>query len=770
MKGWKRPVQPRKKSVEEIVKDAKAGTFGSLQNLAGAIDGRDKFPDKLYPEIFKICCHYAKIRRSLSQDTVYHLSELRTGVDLIITSLWMIGSYPMRNAIRENEAAFTPLLREQWAYVVLAIMDVFEICKFSQDKTAVEMPSARLDMLCILCDAMSTLFVTKVLCEHIDTPKAQILLEFTWILWLSGGPRDFKAKSSNEFNFSAGRCISNVVENFDQKLAFGAASKGSRMYGGIPSIAKIALSAFKCSVSEGHAKASWQAIPFLIFSPTHERHTNEFLKAICNSDGIPKLTIDLVRLANNFRWASWRCMFFISGADPIMLAILNIILRSPRDVEQAVRNGLLEVFLILNSKQSDVNPPETVRLITEILENLPQYFVYYSVVKAFSEAMQKITDGYEVWHWEEKISKGETQLAEAWRQLKRLLAESCCLMRFFDLVVFPNLKTKYCNSCGETLGDSDLLTCKCKRVHYCSEQCRATNLKDDGHCEDCHQGVDRFDKDMPFLCFLANLYISTRSTELLDNSLGAQQITVADASFQAFFISPKPILSAAHVSVAEHGLQINLESHSRNGIQIKTRSRASRKQTDDAGFDGKIGSNIEIAVVVRGPDGALIVRRISYDPDPRVNFRCGAKDLESAYFSKAGHFRRSFLNYRGSPLDESKGRDIVDNVISMFYTPDGDPWTCHLRDNSKPKEHDADDHNKSMDTWVRNLSKKPKDLEATHGDVMSILSKMNLSKLGINPNPRRLRIDNNGKEAKHLLDVIDDCIRRIDGLGFEGNM
>ncbi|KLO10780.1 hypothetical protein SCHPADRAFT_942570 [Schizopora paradoxa] len=702
----------------KVVKDAKAGNRGSLRTISIAIHNRIDFPDDLYPEIFQICCVFAdfgRIKDLLSRGVTRRrsLPKLHKAIERVVTSLWIMGSEVIRFAIHRNEDAFAPLLREHWAYVVLTIMHVFKFCKSSKSKVAADMPEARLDALCILCDAMSSLFVNKSICDLIDQPTARLLLEFAWILWLSGGPREIKAGSQNAFNTSAAGCLTRVTEKFDKELAFEAASRGSRMYGGIPALANIALNAFHCGVSDGILHAQQQDIPFFIFAPTQERRTNVFLKAICDSNGIPKLTGDLNLLARRL-YANWICTYPsvpISeiDANPIMLAIINIVWRSHRDVEMAVRNGLLEVILILNLKHANLYPV-TMRVISEILQNLPQYFVHYSVVKSFSDAMQSIIDQPLIRILEGNMLKGTTQLAETWRYLKRMLTESCCMMRFFDLVIYPGLKTKYCNTCGKTLGDYSLKACSCTRVYYCSEQCRITNWKEDGHRKDCKQGVDRFDKDMAFLCFVANLYISTRCTELLDDMIGGLKIRIDDAVFQMLSISPQLHVSAIHTWVAEDWMRINIGPYSRNDrvVRIHTRSYPRSPESDKIRRDGKAGSEIEIGVATTGLSGALIVRYISYDPDPRVKFQSTAKVLESSYFSEKEKIRGSLVDFGGKTLDGSKGHDVVDNIMSKFYIPGQDPWTRHLRK------------------------------------------------------------DGDGREVeKRLLDVIDDSITTINGMGYE---
>lgn len=90
------------------------------------------------------------------------------------------------------------------------------------------------------------------------------------------------------------------------------------------------------------------------------------------------------------------------------------------------------------------------------------------------------------------------------------------------------------------------------------------------------------------------------------------------------------------------------------------------------------GSQIEVGVV--NNSDITIVRHISFEPDPRVDFKSVNPELEAAYFvGREG--------VRDLPVDlESKtiaGRDAVDTIFAKFCVAGKDPWAHHLCDDGE---------------------------------------------------------------------------------------
>lgn len=251
-------------------------------------------------------------------------------IELVITSLWVIGSEPMRRAMVSQEQLFTPLVQKTWERVLLAITDVFELFRSTKSKAAVKALGARLDVLRILCDAMTSIFTTNALSELVETPAA--ILELMWILWLSGGPRMFEICASSRFNISAGQCLYQVLNKFwKHGLAYESALAATRLYGGLPTLTIIALSAFRCCTFTQGDDIMFHILPFVTFAPTQGRASDDFAKTICDSDGIPVLIDGLVRLTPRLRGPGRKLVF--NDASIVLFTVLNLASKDYRVAE-----------------------------------------------------------------------------------------------------------------------------------------------------------------------------------------------------------------------------------------------------------------------------------------------------------------------------------------------------------------------------------------------------------------------------------------------------
>lgn len=247
---------------------------------------------------------------------------------------------------------------------------------------------------------------------------------------------------SNHYSSSATRCLSLFEFQLRRGPYLEPALEACCRYGGITAVANIALSAFRCcTMTEAWIGVIRQHMrTFSVFALFPRRVADEFSEAIHELDGVPILVEGLVRLTTQFG-GRLHMLGLMGGVDSILLCLIDLFRKSHRNVEQAARCGLLGLLPALNQERPGLS--EGVPAISTIVLMLPHYFVYHSVTKVFGEEMRKFTEGEEIIR---DPSEGNLALATKYRNLKRLLIDKYCIMRFYDIVVAPSLKTKYCNS------------------------------------------------------------------------------------------------------------------------------------------------------------------------------------------------------------------------------------------------------------------------------------------------------------------------------------
>lgn len=432
------------------------GGLDTVRGIAAAIENGLKLPPSSYSEIFQICCvqmEFDKIKKIMKKQAdrggplARRSESSKLDIEVVFTSLWIIGSKKMQAAICEQGQIFAPLVRKHWGSLILIIMDVFEISKSAGSKRATASPVAHLDILTILCDAMISLSLCNSLSALIKSPGPgpAVIFKFAWILWLSGGLRMPESPSSRDFNSSAVRCLSILEKSLDQDdLFFKSAWEACSAYGGIRTAVNIATSAFHCCTK---SKERIEDVRFhLAVSSTLDRPPEgcsvweKSDNATCEKGEISKLIEAVTLLATHYR-GTIRKLGFLEGIDMILLRLSILFLRSHRNVEVAVRTGLLQMFLALDLDRGDL---ETVEVHAgTILRIIPRYFIYHSVIKVSTEEMRKITEGNEI--KDGCLSEGG-RYAEPWQTMKHVLLDRYCLMRFFDIVISPGLKVGYCNS------------------------------------------------------------------------------------------------------------------------------------------------------------------------------------------------------------------------------------------------------------------------------------------------------------------------------------
>ncbi len=127
----------------------------------------------------------------------------------------------------------------------------------------------------------------------------------------------------------------------------------------------------------------------------------------------------------------------------LLKSIEHLATRNHRNMEQAARCGILQLFTELKPSKGDLGP-RVLETAASLLDVLPRFLVYHSVIGSFGEEMRKLTEG----KYPEDACLWKGELSDEWRELKRVLIDRYCTKRFYDIVVAPASKIKHCNNVG----------------------------------------------------------------------------------------------------------------------------------------------------------------------------------------------------------------------------------------------------------------------------------------------------------------------------------
>lgn len=161
----------------QVIKSAKAGELDAFRAIV--MHHEADLPGEVYLEIFQICCKNAgheKVKNMLSRKPKHrgHLpflsgKSLESAVEVVFTSLWVIGSKKMGSEISKRWNVFAPAIREHWGSLFLTMIEVFKLSKSTDSCNTPGAPRANLDILSILCNVMTVLFTNSALHLLIDT-------------------------------------------------------------------------------------------------------------------------------------------------------------------------------------------------------------------------------------------------------------------------------------------------------------------------------------------------------------------------------------------------------------------------------------------------------------------------------------------------------------------------------------------------------------------------------------------------------------------------
>ncbi len=167
-------------------------------------------------------------------------------------------------------------------------------------------------------------------------------------------------------------------------------------------------------------------------------------RKICERDGVGKLIRGLTTMVNNFR--SLICSDSALGATTgMMISIVEHLATGHHSrVELAARGGILQLLVALDPNSGDL-PDGIISACLYLLRSLPRFFVYYSVIEAFTEPMRFLTNGE---HPPEGCILGGP-LESAWSFFKRTFIQRYCTKRWFE----SDVKTipRYCNNVSVNL-------------------------------------------------------------------------------------------------------------------------------------------------------------------------------------------------------------------------------------------------------------------------------------------------------------------------------
>lgn len=186
---------------------------------------------------------------------------------------------------------------------------------------------------------------------------------------------------------------------------------------------------------------------------------------------------------------------------------------------------------------------------------------------------------------------------------------------------------------------------------------------------------------MPFLCFLANFYVSTRQEDLLKKYSG--ELSLQDAGFRLWFEknTHEPKLCVMHSKDAARDLSERLSKYQTIGMNCHP---APPLESKTAAGNSEVGTDaqIELDITIHQE---TVIRRISYDPDPRVNFKGDVSKLKPSYLRRRQEVRANPVDFDSKPVD---GLDVIDGIFSKFYARKRDPWAYHLRKDGQGRKLD----------------------------------------------------------------------------------
>lgn len=367
---------------------------------------------------------------------------------LALYSLFAMGSRGMHTAILHREDAFEPVILARWEDLLGAMGVVYEI-HFRIDRDE-GVPCRNAWISGVLCKALVVLLMSRAFVEQFEGPT--VLYEHAWAWWLYGGPSDYSnpdPRQSQAFSSSAcAECLS-ILYNIskEMKISASVALKASAEYGGVSAIADIVINTFySCATSNQAADLKLHCYPASVLYASEDTDElgkgKKFVEAIHELDGTTKIIKGLTHLMTS---SSGRAALQDSTTAAFVMMMATILLefvsRSRRHVEHAAKNGILELCIALDPDRGDL--PEIITTISKrLLDMLPLYFVYHSVIGSYAEEMRKLTEGDEP--KDHRLTEG--LFAESWRTMKSLLLERYCVKRFFDFVIAPAPRLKYCNS------------------------------------------------------------------------------------------------------------------------------------------------------------------------------------------------------------------------------------------------------------------------------------------------------------------------------------
>lgn len=200
--------------------------------------------------------------------------------------------------------------------------------------------------------------------------------------------------------------------------------------------------------------------------------------------------------------------------------------------------------------------------------------------------------------------------------------------------------------------------------------------------------LDLYTSDIPFLCFLANSYLTTRSGALLQSyrklAVPSSDIDYENAVFNVLFAfgAIRPLLRVTTIEDAkiEHARKLERPSEfvARGEFVSPPSILNLKKEERSPPWSAYIGT---IALDVFDGRDTVVTRYIALQPSFFLLVGCDQLDYDSAYFRSSEELRVAAVgeNDSGKPI-QMFGADAIDVIYSQFYTPGEDTWTYHLRE------------------------------------------------------------------------------------------
>ncbi|KLO04975.1 hypothetical protein SCHPADRAFT_740620 [Schizopora paradoxa] len=460
-----------------------------------------EYPDDLLPRLFCFCCGILREFASLTEEAID--SDHDTWIASLfpaLKALFVLASYRMLRGIGTDDGPFVSPILEHWEelYHGLKILYTASRTRDSRFRTNV----FTLAVVSHISKALNVIFRNNTIRSNFQNDTD--LRKFVWMLWFSGGipeAGDLDNPSSLAVMFLSTRGGSLKTSS---SVMLPICMAICDEFGGKDAVAEIAfMSLYNTMMSDDKSlfekPLTQQLSLLLLLADSAIDPTDQILRRILELDGVAKLIEGVINMVNVARDD-----VFQETTSDMLVSLIALIVHWATEshvyLEQAIRGGLLRVFLVLRGVGSEI-PERIQEACSALLKNISHYLPYYSIIHALSDELRNLTEE------DEACMREEDEIGDTWKAMERDVLRSYVMKRAFDTGAqsLPNC----CNNCAKIEDKKAFLRCKdCSRVSYCSKECLGIDWYEGRHFESCRkQQDDKGGNNISFLSFLADQYV-----------------------------------------------------------------------------------------------------------------------------------------------------------------------------------------------------------------------------------------------------------------------